>query len=502
MRKNPDSAMPGRASRAEGRRVVLPLFVLLALTYGYGHQEFANPNAVSRMALTLAIVAEQRLSIEPFQDATEDKAFHDGRYYSDKAPGLSLAAVPAAYAGWLATGRGGADTFVVRAPSADPAYQPLAVTLRFALLLYLATAVVCGGATALAACAVYLAARRLGQDPPAALFAALAFALATPAWGWATAFFGHALAGAALFAAFALALDRAERGASAWGAWAGVGLLLGIGILTEYPVVVPAALICALACAETRRRGRRLGPVLVGLAAGAFPCALALAAYERAVTGGWLQVGYGQVVGFSGMQAGFLGLTYPRPIALYGILLSARRGLVWVAPICLAVPLAFRAARRGGMPATSWAAALAIVVYFVLFNASYAYWDGGWSTGPRHLTAALPFAALPLAWAWSRARPAGRAALAALAAASAAVAFGCAAVEMFMPSDVENPLLDVILPGLLRGELKNALELAATIGAIDARPGWWTAVPLAALWVAGGAYLTWAIRGARVVGAR
>src|SRR4029078_8419257 len=35
-----------------------------------------------------------------------------------------------------------------------------------------------------------------------------------------------------------------------------------------------------------------------------------------------------------------------------------------------------------------------IALYFVLLNAGYTYWEGGWSFGPRHLAPGIPFACL------------------------------------------------------------------------------------------------------------
>ena len=129
-------------SRIERRRVVVPLFLALLLTYAYGaHQNPYNVNAVSRMGLAACIATEGRLAIEPFDQLTNDKAFRDGRTYSDKAPGLSFAAVPIVAAVVAATGGGTAEELAAASP------------LRFASLTLVATPLLNGVATALAACA-------------------------------------------------------------------------------------------------------------------------------------------------------------------------------------------------------------------------------------------------------------------------------------------------------------------------------------------------------------
>src|SRR5258708_27998672 len=69
------------------------LFVLLFVSFAYFYQA-GGWNQNSRFDLVRAITNEGTLNIDPFKNSTGDKAFHDGHYYSDKAPGLALTAVP------------------------------------------------------------------------------------------------------------------------------------------------------------------------------------------------------------------------------------------------------------------------------------------------------------------------------------------------------------------------------------------------------------------------
>jgi hypothetical protein len=51
---------------------------------------------------------------------------------------------------------------------------------------------------------------------------------------------------------------------------------------------------------------------------------------------------------------------------------------------------------------------VAVALTLILINAGYYYWQGGWSTGPRHLVPMLPLLGLALAFAlpvgrWTRA---------------------------------------------------------------------------------------------------
>ena len=84
-------------------RPVLPLRGLLIaavlfLSYAYFYQG-TGWNQDSHFALARALVERHTVSIDHYQNTTGDKAYYEGHYYSDKAPGLSLAALPAVAAG-------------------------------------------------------------------------------------------------------------------------------------------------------------------------------------------------------------------------------------------------------------------------------------------------------------------------------------------------------------------------------------------------------------------
>src|SRR5277367_602135 len=86
-------------SNCSGIRIrALLILTVTFFSYAYFY-EGAGWNQNSRFDMVRAIVEKGTLRIDEFQQNTEDKAFANGHYYSDKAPGLSLMAVPAARAG-------------------------------------------------------------------------------------------------------------------------------------------------------------------------------------------------------------------------------------------------------------------------------------------------------------------------------------------------------------------------------------------------------------------
>src|SRR5579884_1302484 len=84
-----ESTAPAKGFR--GR--VLLLLAVLVFSYAYFYQG-GGWNQNSRFDLVRAILDEHTLRIDAYQSNTEDKAFFQGHFYSDKAPGQVLFALP------------------------------------------------------------------------------------------------------------------------------------------------------------------------------------------------------------------------------------------------------------------------------------------------------------------------------------------------------------------------------------------------------------------------
>ena len=201
---------------------------------------------------------------------------------------------------------------------------------------------------------------------------------------------------------------------------------------------------------ERRSRVWRMA-ICVGL--GAAATALVLFAYNVAAFGAPLRLGYQYVEGFAGMDEGFLGITTPRPSFLQEILFGESRGLVPLAPVLAVSPIGFVLLWRRPEARLPTLAAAAVVGYYVLFNASYFYWNGGNSYGPRHLGAALPFMCLGLAPLWSIPRWWLRAGLLLLTAYGFCLSAMAVSTLVLLPGDVGAPVRERILPAFASGEL-------------------------------------------------
>ena len=113
-----------------------------------------------------------------------------------------------------------------------------------------------------------------------------------------------------------------------------MGLLLGFSVVVEYPLALGAILVGAMVVVKlAASRREQLVRAILGMALGVVPCIAVLMLYHWLAFDSPLRIGYDSEPGFEGMRAGFHGLTYPKWNALYGILLSSRRGILWLSPI-------------------------------------------------------------------------------------------------------------------------------------------------------------------------
>ena len=443
--------------------IVATLFVCYAYFY-----QGTGWNQNSHFDLARALAEQHSVRIDRYQWNTGDKALYQGHYYSDKAPGLSLAALPAiSAAGMLAR------VFPV---SRVPALQ-----------LYLATILTSSLAIALAAVVLFLMLLNWNITPGAAAFAVAVFGLGTPMWIYATQFWGHALASACLVSAFAAA-DRLRRPCSSarqFALAAAVGLAGGWAVVTEFPAAIPAVMIGVMALGYCWRSAPSTKNFLWNGAALCLTGGLCLATiliYQKAAFGSPFRLGYEYVVNYQDtLQHGALGLTYPKWHPLLALLFGKRCGLLLFSPILLVAPVGFRLLWRAGLPRLSLCVSAGIAIYYLLFNASYLHWQAGASFGPRYLSPGLPFACLFVAPVWEHTKPAIKAVLALLAAFGVGVAIAGVAARPVIFEAVTFPIKDAV-QAFARGELYQQGE-AWDLGSRAGLHGMMSLAPLLAAWV-------------------
>lgn len=435
-------------------RLRVLLFALVWLSCTWFGSWALNPNTSTRIFAAIGLVERGDARIDEFKTLTIDKAEFDGHVYLDKAPGMTLLALPAtAVAGRITT-----------RPPIPPTVWDRNFGDWMTVRLRLAVASVSALLTALAAVALFDLALGLTANAGAACFAAIAFALGTPIWGWSTTLFGHAPV-ADLFVIAVWALWRGGEARPVKFA-AIAGAALGLAVLIEFQAVLAGSIIALWGAFRLRRPA----PLAAAALAGAVTLLVPLVAYNMIAFGTPFRLGYQGVNDFPGMHEGLFGLTSPKFAVLMEILTGLRRGLLWVAPILLLAPFGLwqLAKRQRGLAVTLAGAAVVVL----LINAAYVYWDGGSSTGPRHAVPAIGLLAIGLApfWAslvywWERAL------VLAVLGASVAINLAIAAADIVVSGEYAFPLWDPILKtdwatGTLRTLPSDFLGYSPVAGAI------------------------------------
>ncbi len=355
---------PEAASR--GFAAVVVGLALLYLWVPGVSPTFVSPNELSRILLTRAVVEEGSFAIdrgvERQGETWSDLARYAGHFYSDKAPGLSLLAVPV-YALLQPLGaRAWSDVQVI--------YACRLLTVTLPALLF-----------------VLWRYRRAATDRARLLW--LATGAGSLLFAQALSFTGHLPAALLLLLAF----ERLRAAPRPPGGELATGALLGAAVAIDYT----AALLVAIWVIFGLTRERSLGVWAARLAGAALPIAL-LASYHVACFGGPFELAYRHLVvpaHRAHRELGFFGATLPDPAALWQLTFGGQRGLFLHSPFLLAAIPATRRLLRADSGRRPEAVALAgSVVALLAFNAALVDWQGGWSLGPRYLALALP----ALAW--------------------------------------------------------------------------------------------------------
>ena len=449
------------------------VFLLLLACYAYflPRSGPADWVASSRAALTFALVERRAVNIDAYHTSTRDKAFYRGHYYIVGSVGPSAAAVPAFAVFRAFAARPAVGPRPVGPPAADEVveHEPHYYRVALAWMTLLAVSV----PSAALGVAVFLVAERLVRRRDVALATALVYGLATGAFPYSKAFYQHQLAAFGLFVGFALCWRAAYFGARRrlWLA----GLAFGSAMICEYPVVLPIACVAVWAWRAVPDR-RALAPVVLG----AVPPGLLSAAYNLAAFGTPMPAGYQYHVVHAGRMArGYMGMGAPSLEALYGILLSPFRGVLFLTPVLVLGPAGLYWMRRGPAPARAIVPVVgAVILTLVAYNSAYTFWWGGASVGPRFLVPMLPFAALPMAVAIERCwrRASGRLLVVMLVLASGANVWAQTIGGQYYPGDrLRNPLMEQAIPLLRAG------DVAANYGHVAGLAGWASLLPLAAV---------------------
>jgi hypothetical protein len=354
-------------------RSTLVLYALLALLIIPIFPHFVSPNEMTRWATAASLVDFHTFEITPLLpllggNAFEDASEVDGRVYSNKAPGVALAGLPAYVLGRAIAGPPSAATMRMTAN----AMRFLAATVPLLLLVW----------------AMARAAARLGAPRGRIDVTVFALLFASPLFAYGLLNFSHALTAAALFGAWALLFIEPHNSRNVYAA----GALIGLATISEYPCAIAGVVL--IACAWRR------APRII---AGALPFAIGLAIYDKLLFGSVFALSSGNErnAQFRAMaREGLFGISLPQPSTLLRLLFDPSRGLFIFAPILLVALVALPRAWRA-LPRDAFLALVLVPAALIVFYSGYPNWHGGWSVGPRYLVPAIPFLLFPLVFAAS-----------------------------------------------------------------------------------------------------
>jgi hypothetical protein len=465
-------------ARAELARHLLPyvvLFLTLITAYAYTPPRWQDWNQNSRFDLTRALVEQHTVNIDAYVANTGDYAELDGHFYTDKAPGLSLIAAPVYAAtravrplglSWLAykLGQNGSFTETLNPDGRGTSRE----RVDSALALYIATVLCVGIPAAVMAVVIAHMVTQLSGCRTAGMLTALIIGLATPVFSYSQAFYGHVLAAACIAGALAAIVSRENAGLSDHRLVL-VGALLGTAVVVEYPAAVAGLPIALLALALERRRA-----LIFGVLGALVPLGV-LVAYDLIAFGTPLPVGYEHSTLWQDQHdVGFMSLTYPRWVAIWGLSGSSYRGLFFYSPILIAaIPGAWLALKDPRQRLPSFVALSSFGLMF-LFASSSVMWWGGFSVGPRYILPAIPLLALPLGACigWLNAQPfrlraAGLSLIALLGALSTVLIWTTTFARQNYPSDtIQNPLLDYVWPAIRSGDIARNLGMVTELAGL------------------------------------
>lgn len=368
---------------------------------------FSNPNELSRFQTVVAFVESGTFAIDRELEILgnhEDRSESEGRYYSNKAPGLSFAAIPVYRL----------LRFVLPRPDSPTA-------AIFVLLRLFTVSLAC--VIALARFARRIRLRR--EHAAAAALVTFAVAFGTPLLHYATSFFAHAWTAALLFLAWDAVRPHAHADADPSSGGRGIlraiprpllsGLLAGWAVISEYTVLpVAAALAARVAFGPSPPGSGRARTVLLLAAGAVIPLALLLA-YQAACFGSpflpsYARDAYPEYAELAARR--FFGFTLPSAKVAFDYLFHPARGILLFSPFFLWAAPGFarwwrdhpgvggpQGPRQGSSDRGDCAFALAATVVTFLLLTGYPNWHGGWALGSRYLLPLvfLPAAALPFA---------------------------------------------------------------------------------------------------------
>ncbi|MCX8043860.1 MAG: hypothetical protein N3B18_07025 [Desulfobacterota bacterium] len=426
------------ASTPLTRHYVL-LAVLFFVTYAYFFQG-GGWNQNGRICLIRAILHHRTFSIDPYrEDAhdpyfpfvnTGDWSYYNGRYYSNKSPGLSfLALFPYAAAEYVS-----GHLF--------PDDEPRQVLIS-TYISTVCTVGLCG--VMLCLTLFHLLTLFFSFHVYPALIATLACGLGTLLFSYSTTFYSHVPAAAFSFLSFAAAMHLRHGSArNPRLAAGGAGVAASLAVLIEPSTILMLAAVAVYlgTCAS----GRRALPLFI---LGCIPAGLLQCWYNTVCFGSPLSSSYDYANDMVMVRINGKLFGWPRLENILGLLVLPYRGLLVSSPVYLmALPGVILLLKQRRWQAEA-IVLTGISMLFLLYIAGFYAWHGGSSVGPRYLVPAFPFMFMLTVFAAQRFPKT----FFIVTAVSVGINLAITIVGNEIPAEIRHPLTDAILKSLREGKV-------------------------------------------------
>jgi len=422
----------------------------LAYLYCFPYfQGMQSANELPRIYLTVSMAEEGNFTIDKgvaHWGGTADVSPSAGHYYSNKAPGSSMLAIPA-------------YMLLKGVKSASSGQEPTLAEMTW--VFRVATGII---PTLLFLALLWNFLSRFAPSPESRRLVIFGYALGSMAMTYSTLFISHQLAAVCIGSAYIISTWVIEEGLDRRWLWA-VGLLAGAAPLVDYQAAfagVPIAVYILFHLLGKQRKDAMA--LLYAICGAAIPIAVLLY-YHNAAFSGPFKTGYGASKSFAHFhQQGFLGMDTLRLEAFVGSTIASDNGLLIFCPmLLLAFPGWYLLAKRGRW--WHFGITLSVAVIYMTFISSINFWRGGWQLGPRYITAMLPFLLVPIATTvtWAERRWKARAVVVGLIGVGVVVYSLSNAVFPHFPEKFANPLYGLVFR--LLGDGHTAYNAGWLVGA-------------------------------------
>ncbi len=415
------------------------IFFLFFITCGYFFQG-GGWNQNTRICLTRAIIHQQSFIIDPYKEDSQnpyfefvntgDWSFKDGRYYSNKSPGLSMLAVlPFAIT----------EFFVKKMSRFDTEKQ---VHLS-AYASTLCTTVVC--AALLALLIFHVCNFFFGFSTQQSLLLTIFCSTGTLIFSYSTTFYCHVPSAFFALLSFVLAIHLKHGTVYKKNILgAGSGLAASIAVLIEPSTIF--ALCCIFIYLLSFQDGRKAALFFI---IGCLPAGTLQLFYNASCFGHPLLSGFNfpnpDVMWY---QDGKL-FGIPSPAKLIKLIFFPYRGILFSSPIFLMIIPGTILLLKVKKWRCETIVCLATSLLFLIFIACFYAWHGGSAAGPRYLLPTYPFAFLLTIFAFKK-FPRTYITIGVL---SIIINSSITLVGNEIPREIKNPLTDVVLSSILKGNV-------------------------------------------------